>query len=244
MRVKKRIFAGTTCDQIIYNTGRGNAKGRPRLRFKSEAERAEHRRQIARRHHAALINANFTPAGYYCTFTFSPENEIHTMDEAKRERANFRRRLLYKYKNAKVALYIGRGKSTHRIHFHAFIEGIPEEEIIKAWHGGGVYRLEHLRKNNKNASGMDVGTDFTGVANYCFDHWTPEQGGHYYSRTNNFDMPEEEAPKEIKREYSPEHPPKAPKGYTYAGGYMTPYGYACYHYVITPIKRKYERRQT
>ncbi len=242
MRVKKRIFAGTTCDQIIYNTSAGNPKGRPRLRFKSENERAEHRRQIARRHHAALINANFTPAGYYCTFTFSAENEVHTMEEAKRERSNFRRRLLYKYKNAKVSLYIGRGKSTHRIHFHAFIEGIPEEEIIKAWHGGGVYRLEHLRANNKNAAGQDLGTDFTAVANYCFDHWTPEQGGHYYSRTNNFVMPEEESPKEIKREYSPEHPPKAPKGYIYVSGYMTPYGYACYHYVIVPIKRKYERR--
>lgn len=244
MKVKKRIFAGTTCDQIIYSTGRGNPKGRARLRFKSETERAEHRRMIARRHHAALINANFSPAGYYCTFTFSAENEVHTMDDARRERANFRRRLLYKCKTAKISIYIGRGKSTHRIHFHAFIEGINKADIEKAWTGGGVIQISNLRRHNKNAAGMDVGTDFTAVANYCFDHWTAEQGGHYYSRSNNFVMPDEEEARECKREYSPEHPPKAPKGYTFVSAYTTPYGYQAYHYVILPHKRTSEKQQT
>lgn len=244
MKVKKRIFAGTTCDQIIYSTGRNNPKGRARLRFKSETERAEHRRQIARRHHAALINANFTPAGFYCTFTFDAENEVHTMDEARRERANFRRRLLYKNKNAKIALYMGRGKSTHRIHFHGFVEGLSAEDIRRAWTGGGVVQISPLRRNNKNAAGMDVGTDFSAVANYCFDHWTAEQGGHYYSRTNNFAMPEEEAARECRREYSPEHPPIAPKGYTFVSAYTTPYGYQAYHYVILPQKRTNEKQQT
>ncbi len=244
MRLKKRIFAGATCDQVVYTANNiyGKPKQEPRLRFKTEAERAKHRMGIARRHHRALINANFTPAGYYCTFTFDRENEVHSFDDARRERNNFRRRLLYKYKNAKIALYMGRGKGTHRIHFHALLEGIPEEEIRKAWRGGDVVAISHIREHNYLPDGTYIGRDLRGVADYCFDHWTAEQGGNYYSRTNNFVMPEEEKAKEIKREYSPERPPKAPKGYTFLEAYTTPYGCTIYHYAILGKKENKRRK--
>lgn len=69
-RMKKRTFAGSLCQQVVWNSGRGPSIRPPRIRFKSEEERAEHRRQIARRKHALKINNSFTTAGFWCTFTF------------------------------------------------------------------------------------------------------------------------------------------------------------------------------
>lgn len=236
-RMKKRTFAGSLCQQVVWNSGRGPSIRPQRIRFKSEEERAEHSRQIARRKHKLKINNSFTTAGYWCTFTFSKENEVHTWDEARRERNNFRRRLTYKRPDAKVSLYMGRGKSTHRIHFHAFIEGLTEEEIRAAWKLGECVSISHLRAHNRSADGRDLGAVFTAVANYAFDHWTAEQGGHYYSCTDNVQLPEEEEPTECKREYSPEHPPRAPKGYIYIGGYSTPYGYLLFEYIRIPNRK-------
>lgn len=162
---------------------------------------------------------------------------MHTWDEARRERNNFRRRLTYNRPDAKVSLYMGRGKSTHRIHFHAFIEGLTEEEIRAAWKLGECVSISHLRAHNRSADGRDLGAVFTAVANYAFDHWTAEQGGHYYSCTDNVKLTEEEEPTECKREYSPEHPPRAPRGYIYIGGYSTPYGYMCFNYIRIPNRK-------
>lgn len=44
---------------------------------------------------------------------------------------NFRRRLLYAYPEAKIVIYMGRGKNTHRIHAHMLTDGVPEEAIRK-----------------------------------------------------------------------------------------------------------------
>lgn len=236
-RMKKRIFAGAECQQIVWSSGRGNSRCQPRIRFKSEEERAEHRRQIARRKHALKINNSFTTAGFWCTFTFSDENEVHSWEDARREQNNFRRRLTYKRPDVKVSLYKGRGKSTHRIHLHGFIEGLTEDEIRAAWNRGTVVNISHLRAHNRDKDGRDLGALFTAVANYAFDHWTAEQGGHYYSCTDNVTMPEAEEPTECKREYSPEHPPRAPRGYIYISGHTTPYGYMCFHYIRIPNKK-------
>lgn len=242
-RVKKRIFAGATCDQIVYTSfSRGeNGTKEPRPRFKTEEERAEHRRQIARRHCARLINTNCSHAGFYCTLTFDRENEIHTFDEARRERANFRRRLMYRCPDAKLFIFMGRGKSTSRIHFHMIAEGVTPEDITAAWTGGEIAEIRHLREHNRTPEGEDIGEDFTAVSNYCFDHWTREQGGHYYSRSGDIKQPEEEEPTVCIREYTVNKPPVAPKGYKLITAYATPYGYLYYHYVkeTVPPGRKH-----
>ena len=81
---------------------------------------------------------------------------------------------------------------------------------------------------------MDHGQDYTGLANYLFDHWTPEQGGHRWRPTKNLRQPEREKPKEIKREYSEHKPPKAPKGYMLVESRATKYGYLYFKYVKIP----------
>ena len=81
-------------------------------------------------------------------------------------------------------------------------------------------------------NGVDHGRDYTGLANYLFDHWTPERGTrHHYKGTRNLCQPEKEAATEAKREYSESKPPRAPKGYRLVEAKTNRYGYMCFKYV-------------
>ena len=83
-RVKKRIFSGCVCEQLVFSVPDGIknvAKLEPkRPRFKTETEREEHRVGISRRNHARLVNENFTPESLYSTLTLSNEYEVHTFE--------------------------------------------------------------------------------------------------------------------------------------------------------------------
>ncbi len=249
-KVKRRTFAGNVLEQEIYSISeRGSVKtALPRLRFKDEAERQAHKDGISKRRHARLINENYSPESLYSTLTFDVENEIHTYKEAKLIRDRFYRRLLYKYPDAKINLYIGRGAVTDRYHLHMISDGIPEEYILKQWEFGEIVRIEHLREHNKY-DGVDYGQDYTGLANYLFDHWKPEfgyetashrsgeatrsavGGRHRYKASRNVKHPESEDPREIRREYSESKPPKAPAGYKLVECKVTRYGYMWFKYV-------------
>jgi hypothetical protein len=90
---------------------------------------------------------------------------------------------------------------------------------------------------------VDHGRDYTGLADYLFDHWTPEQGGHRWKATKNLRKPEREEPKVIKREYSAKHPPRPPKGYILVEARETKFGYAYFKYIVEPPKRT-RKKQT
>ena len=239
-RVKKRIFSGVVCEQIVYcvsDRGKNIGASSPRVRFKNEAERAAHRIGIARRKHARLVNENFSPSSFYSTLTFDDAHEVHTFDEARRLRSLFRRRLQYAFPDAKIIIYMGRGKGTHRIHFHMLTDGIPRDFIEKSWQLGTVKRVEPLRSHNFY-DGVNYGQDYTGLANYLFDHWTVEQGGHYYMSTRNLRSPEEEKATEVKRPYTKDKPPKAPRGYVLVESAVTDFGFLYYKYIRLSEKRK------
>ena len=177
-RVKRRIFSGAVCEQEVFNISdrlTDIKKAEPRPRFKTEEEREQHRIGISRRKHARLVNENFSPRSLYSTLTLDDENEVHTFKEAKRIRDLFVRRLKYAFPDAVIFIYLGRGKNTNRIHAHMLSDGIPEEAIKKQWIYGSIVRIDHLREHNYY-DGIDHGQDYTGLANYLFDHWTPEQG--------------------------------------------------------------------
>lgn len=236
-RVKKRIFAGAVCDQIVYTVSdraADPAAARPRQRFKTVEERAEHRRLISRRHHARVFNENFGPSSLYSTLTIDDEHEVHTMDDARRLRENYYRRLKRVCPKAKIIIYIGRGKSTHRIHMHMVSDGIPQGTISEKWRLGAVIRSDNLREHNYY-NGIDHGQDYTGLANYLFDHWTEEQGrGRRYLQSSNIKIPEQEPARVCARSYSPISPPLPPKGYVFTGCEYNKYGYMCFHYVRKP----------
>ena len=239
-RVKKRTFSGVVCEQEVYDIPDRikdvrNAKP-PRPRFKTEEEREQHRIGISRRKHTRLVNSNFTHNSLYSTLTLSNQFEVHTFEEAEKIRKNFMKRIKRKFPDARMMIYMGRGKSTHRIHFHMLSDGVPEEAIRQKWNLGNIIRIDHLKEHNYN-DGIDCGEDYTGLANYLFDHWTPEQGRKRWSATQNLIKPEEEAPKEIKREYTETKAPLAPKGYILVESKSTKYGYLYFKYVKKPPKK-------
>ncbi|CDA62583.1 uncharacterized protein BN513_00410 [Clostridium sp. CAG:169] len=239
-RVKKRTFSGVVCEQEVYDIPDRikdvrNARP-PRPRFKTEEEREQHRIGISRRKHTRLVNSNFTHNSLYSTLTLSNQFEVHTFEEAEKIRKNFMKRIKRKFPDARMMIYMGRGKSTHRIHFHILSDGVPEEAIRQKWNLGNIIRIDHLKEHNYY-DGIDCGEDYTGLANYLFDHWTPEQGRKRWSATQNLIKPEEEAPKEIKREYTETKAPLAPKGYILVESKSTKYGYLYFKYVKKPPKK-------
>ena len=210
----------------------------PRPRFKDEDERAAHRDAISRRRNTQTINTNFGPTSYYSTLTFSNEYEVHTFEEARRIRNNFVRRIQYRYPKARIMIYMGRGKSTHRIHFHMLSEGVPAAMIDELWYLGEIKEIKHLRAHNIY-NGIDHGQDYTGLANYLFDHWTPEQGGRRrWKQTDNLLKPTKDKPVEVKREYSEKRPPRVPKGYILVESKQTKYGYCYFKYVRKPAPNR------
>lgn len=242
--VKRRTFAGAVCLQEVYplpdfiaENQQARRMAAPRPRFKSDEERRAHSDGICMRRHAMLVNANFSPASLYSTLTFDDDYEVHTFADARKVRDKFIRRLRYKYPAAKLIVYMGRGKSTSRIHFHMLSDGIPREYIEKQWKCGSVVRIEHLKKRNFY-DGVDIGQDYTGLANYLWRHWSEEQGGRHYKRSGRFTQPEREEPTVCKRRYSEAHPPVAPKGYRLVNAHCTPYGYMAFRYVRIPQKRR------
>jgi len=167
-KVKRRIFSGVVCEQEVFCISdriKDIKQASPRLRFKNEEEREKHREGISRRKHARLINENFSPASLYCTLTLDDAHEVHTFTEAKKIRDRYIRRLKYDYPDAVIFAYLGRGKSTHRIHMHMLADGVPPEAIQRKWGQGSILRIDHLREHNYY-NGVDHGQDYTGLANY------------------------------------------------------------------------------
>lgn len=130
-RVRRDIYSGVVLERIVYTVGDRTQKPyRPRKpRFKTDEERARFNAEVARRAHTRIINENFTPASLYSTLTQDDEHEEHDFKDFRRLCVNFRRRLLYAYPEAKIVIYMGRGKNTHRIHAHMLTDGVPEEVI-------------------------------------------------------------------------------------------------------------------
>lgn len=237
MRVKKRIFSGAVCEQEVYTISDRTAnisKAKYKPPLKTEEDRERHNWLIARKHHARLVNENFSPRSLYSTLTFDREHEVHEWDAARRLRNLYQRRLRYACPDAKICLYMGRGKTTNRIHFHMISDGVPQEMIRAQWTYGEIVDCENLRRHNFY-NGIDHGCDYTGLANYLFDHWSPEQGTkHRYQATRNLRQPESEAAKAAYREYTPDKPPIPPKGYILVECTQNRFGYMCFKYIKIP----------
>lgn len=244
--MKKRIFSGAVCEQLVYNVPSGTKdpmKHDPekpsRQRFKDEEERARHREEISRRKFRRSINENHGPESIYSTLTFDREWEVHTFEEAKQIRRNFIRVLQYNYPEAVIHLVMGRGKGTKRIHFHMVSKGIPPEALEKKWKYGRIAEHSYLREHNWY-QGVDYGRDYTGLADYLWEHWTEEVGGHRWFQTKNAREPEAEKPTEVRKTggYSKDRPPVAPKGYKLVETRATKYGYLYFKYVVIPPEQK------
>lgn len=110
-------------------------------------------------------------------------------------------------------------------------EGLTEEQIRSKWPYGKTILIEHLRPRCKVAR-KDYGQDYTGLANYLFNHWRPGLGKKRYRMSTNLVQPEKTEAKQIKRKYSAAHPPKAPKGYFLTDVWDSGAGYLCFKYAM------------
>jgi len=231
--IKRRIFSGSICEQEVFNIPdkvKNLSKAEPQERFKTDEDRARHREEISRRHFIRIVNSTFSPKSLYSTLTLDNDHEVYNFEDAKRIVNNYIRRLKYIEPDAQIVLVTGRGKSTDRIHFHMISNGLSEEQIRQRWKGGNVKHIKPLRKNNYYNE-VNHGQDYTALANYLFNHWTAEQGGHRWKATKNIIQPEREEPTIVKRNYTESKPPKAPKGYKLVEARSNQYGYLYFKYV-------------
>lgn len=243
-KAKRENWFGAVHEKTFYNMpdrARNPERYEPekmfRERFETDEEYLKFKEDISRRNHYRKFMANFSSASLYSTLTFDTEWEVHTFIDAKIVRRRLIRALKRKYPDAVIFLYMGRGKATKRIHFHMVSDGIPEEFIVQKWKYGTIVDIEPLREHNYY-NGVDHGADYIGLANYLFDHWTEEVGGHRWFQTKNAKEPEKDPPEELEQEetYSEKNPPEAPNGYKLVEARATKYGYLYFKYVVIPPK--------
>ena len=247
-RHKRRLFTGAVCTQIVYTVSDGTDKktSKPRKpRFQTREEQDEFNGKASASRLETLVNANFGPTSYYSTLTLDTENEVHTAAEMRKLRDRYYRRLTYNYPDAKIVVVYGQGKSTSRFHLHMISDGIPPEAIGKLWGYGSVIDCKPLRKHNyyldENGNKVDHGQDYEALANYLHGHWRKEFGGHRYKATRNCVRPEPEPATEAVRDYSPKHPPVAPRGYILVEARATQYGFLYFKYVWDPKSEAHKR---
>ena len=112
--------------------------------------------------------------------------------------------------------------------------GVSRKHVDMDYELSGFSSLSDAGTPQKRTS-----ANYTGLANYLYDHWTEEQGGQRYKYSRKTCIqPEEEPETECAREYSPERPPIAPKGYEFVSTEYNKYGYMCFHYVRRRERRK------
>lgn len=144
MRAKRRIFAGSVCEQEVYtlpDRTKDVKKAEPRPRFSSAEEYEDFKQRLARRNHARMFNATFSPASLYTTITLDNEHEVHTFAEADGIINPFWRRLRRLNPDAQIALYyngIACGYSGLYRALHGHSGGGTENRTVSRY-GGKVH---------------------------------------------------------------------------------------------------------
>ena len=255
--VKRRIYAGCTLEiQTYLNDRRVRSTGgsEPNPRFKNDEDRKEFMLARSRRKFIRMVNENFTPQGFYCTFTCDRKHECHTIEEIRKLWNRFWRRMRRKHPGVKMVGVPGRNGSAKdekgnkkrdgdKFHVHMMIEGVSKEEIEKEWIYGNA-RVDQLWEHVKY-DGVDHGPDYTKLAEYMIDHWAPEQGPRKWKATRNLRRPETEietemATLEMKRQGGDCRIPETPEGYIFIEAKQTKYGFSSYMYVLDPRQRQRE----
>lgn len=231
---KRRTMSGVVLEQEIFFVG-ANAKHlgnkEPRPPDRSEAEKAAYNEKQAQRRFIRNLNHNFTPDSYYVTLTLDEEHLVDTFPEAIKIREKYIRSLQRILPDIVLMAVMGRGKRSKRIHFHMVVSGATRKALSDKWIWGRIKNIEHLREHNFY-NRLDHGADYTALAIYLFDHWTPEQGkGKRWRQTKNLQQPVKEKPTIPKRTYSESRPPITPKGYHLVETRSTEYGYLYFKYV-------------
>ena len=232
MTCRQKTTSGAVCEIEIYTVPENtrsirNSEPKPE-NVRTPEEKERYNRHKSEKHFVRLVNANFTSGGYYVTLTYDNEHLPESYSEALKCIDNYTRRLKYSNPNARIISVTGYGVSSGRLHHHLIIENVSEADILNKWSCGTVSKAEQLRKHNYY-NGTDHGEDFTALAVYLHKHAPAEYKGKRWKQTKSILQPVTEK-KEVKRAYSPNRPPKAPKGYVFIEAKTSEYYKSSYIY--------------
>ena len=133
---------------------------RPTSAAQSKINRINNRKKIAR-----YINANFSEADYWGTFSYDDEHLPSDIEKAAGDIAKYIKRLRYHYKKRGLKfeyLYVTEHKRDEkgsiRAHHHIILSGGVSRDLIeKLWNLGGRRQVRRLQPDKMG---------FTGLANY------------------------------------------------------------------------------
>ncbi|MCL1855927.1 MAG: hypothetical protein FWF86_09355 [Clostridia bacterium] len=246
MRLRRDIFSGAVLEIEFFSVSdrvRNIEQAEPpKPRFETEDEREGHRAGISRRYFTRMVNENYSPSSIYSTHTYDDEYEAHTFEEVWNDFENYKRALRRMNPDVKIIAVAGRGKSTGRIHLHMLIDGAGVEEIRAKWKKGRVVHAANLRAHN-HYDGIDHGKDYTALAQYLHNHWTPEQGKQRWRKTVNVKPPERVTVEKNEKRYSVKRPPKLPKGYKLVEAKASGFGGLYFKAVKIPDAKKPPKRE-
>lgn len=228
MTCRQKTTSGAVCEIEIYTVPENtrnirNSEPKPE-NVRTPEEKEEYNRHKSEKHFIRLINNNFTSNGYYVTLTYDNEHLPGSYSEALRNIDNYTRRLKYSNPNARIISVTGYGSSSGRLHHHLIIENVSEADILSKWHCGTVAKAVHLKVHTEYQI-----EDFTALAVYLHKHAPEEHKGKRWKQTKSIQQPVTEK-KEVKRAYSSERPPKAPKGYVFVEAKTSEYYKSSYMY--------------
>lgn len=220
---------------LVSETVRDFSKSKPKpVNVRTDEEKARYNNHKSEKHFVRLVNTNFTSAAYYITLTYDNAHLPSSYAEAVKNLDNYIRRLRYSNPHAKIVAVTGHGSRSGRLHHHLIVSGVSEGDILGKWLLGEIAKVEHLRKDNYY-NGVNHGEDFTDLAVYLHRHAPAEHKGKRWKQTKSIQQPVQEKTKPVERVYSPERPPKAPRGFMLVEARTSDYyksGYVYFKYVL------------
>ena len=146
--IRETCIAGPVIDVTLKYSARAPRKAREANRAPSREAVIKNNDRLAAKNLTRLMNANFYPGDIHLTTTY--EGVPPTVEEAKREISNFKRRLKREYeKRGKEFRWIEVTEyKNHRIHHHMLVPYIETEVISRQWKRGHIWTSTLDRSRN------------------------------------------------------------------------------------------------
>lgn len=145
----------------IWDTHASTARARKRRESRDAQKRLNHKN--ATKNVIRLINANFTDADFWGTFTYETRRLPKTLPDAQKEMAKFIRRLKYYAERHGFPplkyVYVtefenDEEKGKHRVHHHV-VTNFPDRDVMEdLWRNGGRNQTRRLRADDSGYEGL------------------------------------------------------------------------------------------
>lgn len=207
-KYRKKIWAGDVYEVEEYYSPRAIGKKYERGCRENLTTEEQQKRNLAmaRKGLTRIINANFSGKDYFVLLT---HDGIVSVEEAKKERSNFFKRLKrYRKANGFSELkYIAAIEEKGRVHHHMILNCFENlsmkdaQEILQEVWGRGLVKIKHLYQNQKD----------TRLASYITKE-NIRKGAKRWSSSRNLVQPKIKL--EVVRETKRKTALRPPKGYT------------------------------